>query len=116
MPGAGSVAYPKPEPRKRIKARRKRQQRKVVADVRAYVFARERGMCRCRHYRPAESMHEIIFRSQGGKVTPENSIAVCGDGVRGCHGRLHRRDITIQVGPLGAEGYLLIQHWKEGHQ
>lgn len=102
------LPLPKPEPRKRVKARKKRQQHSVVKDVRAHVFARERGICRCCGSMAAESMHEIRFRSQGGKVCPENSIAVCGDGVRGCHGKLQRHEITVRLlaKRLGAEGAL----------
>src|SRR5262245_31175861 len=33
--------------RKQMKARAKRQTRQSVSEVRAYVFARERGICRC---------------------------------------------------------------------
>lgn len=41
-------------------------------------------------------MHELKFRSQGGRVCPENSVAVCGDGVRGCHGFLQRHEIRYR--------------------
>ena len=67
----------------------------TVAEVREYVFGRERRLCRCCRKRPGESMHEIIFRSQLGKVSPANSICVCGDGVRGCHGLLQRHQIEV---------------------
>jgi len=98
----------KGEPRKRIKGRKKRAAAKVVKNVRAYVFEREKGICRCCGSMAAESMHEIVFRSQGGTVSPENSIAVCGDGVRGCHGKLQRHEIKVRMGSkrLGAEGFL----------
>ena len=102
------VAAPKGESRKRIKGRQKRAAAKVVKDVRAYVFEREKGICRCCGCMAAESMHEVVFRSQGGTVSPENSIAVCGDGVRGCHGKLQRHEITVRFGSKrkGAEGFL----------
>lgn len=38
-------------------------------------------------------MHELKPRSLGGKESRDNSIAVCGDGVRGCHGLLQRKEI-----------------------
>jgi hypothetical protein len=44
----------------------------------------------------AESVHEIVPKSLGGKVSLENSIPVCGDGVRGCHGLLQRHEVIVQ--------------------
>ena len=99
---------PKPEPRARVKARRKRQAALTITEVRAYVFEREKGICRCCGYMAADSMHEIIPRSLGGEVSKENSIAVCGDGVRGCHSKLQRHEITVRMHSKrrGAEGFL----------
>lgn len=90
-----SVACPKPEPQKRIKARRKRVQQKVTAAVRAYIFEREQYRCRCCVVRAAESMHEIHPRSLGGVVSPENSVALCGSGTTGCHGLIQAHLIVI---------------------
>jgi 5-methylcytosine-specific restriction endonuclease McrA len=70
------------------------------------VFARDRETCRICRIRPAESMHEIVPRSLGGKVSLANSIAVCGDGVRGCHGFAQRHEIRIEG---RADDYLEIQ-------
>lgn len=103
--GQGGVACPKPEPRARTKRRAQRQQMNRDAFVRAEVFEREQGICRCCRSRRAESRHEIRFRSLGGKVTRANCIAVCGDGVRGCHGFLQRLQIVIE-GPPHADGLL----------
>lgn len=90
-------------PRRLVKAAKDRDAMKQTKDVRAYVFGRERNICRCCRFRKAESMHEIIFRSQGGKVSRKNSIGVCGDGVRGCHGLLQRHEIEVgqasRIGP-----------------
>lgn len=88
------IGFPKPEPRARTKGRIKRQKAKTTAEIRQYVFARERNICRCCRKRIAESMHEMIFRSQGGRISKKNSVAVCGDGVRGCHGLLQRHEIV----------------------
>ncbi len=74
--------------------------------IRDYVFAREQQICRCCRIRRAESMHELVFRSQGGKVSKRNSVAVCGDGVRGCHGYLQRHEIDWKGGPSVAEDLL----------
>lgn len=93
-------------PRRILKARKKRDKVRTAADVRVYVFGRERNVCRCCRKRRAESMHELKFRSQGGKVSKKNSIACCGDGVRGCHGFLQRHEIEYYAGPNGAEATL----------
>ena len=90
---AGGIS--KGEPRKRTKARAKRVHRGDVAEVRVYVFGRERNVCRCCRFRAAQSMHELRARSVGGKVSKRNSVAVCGDGVLGCHGFLQRHEIDV---------------------
>jgi hypothetical protein len=97
----------KPEPRKRTKARKVRVRRDRTAEIRAYVFARERDICRCCRMRAAESMHELRPKSLRGRVSRTNSVAVCGDGVRGCHGFLQRHEISFTAGIEGAEGPLL---------
>lgn len=100
-------ACPKPERRKKTKARRKRQKLANVHLVREHVFARERDMCRCCRCRPAQSMHELIPRSLGGRVSKRNSIAVCGSGTSMCHGFLQTYQITWDADPqLIAEGTL----------
>lgn len=102
------VACPKPEPRTRTKNRIKRAKRGDVAAVRAYVFGRERNLCRCCRFRAAESMHELRPRSLGGKVSRQNSVAVCGSGTTGCHGLLQSHQISVQTWmPLGAEDRLV---------
>lgn len=90
-------------------------ERARVEAVRRAVFLREGCECRvCRElyhrHRPAQSMHEIQFRSLGGSISLENSIAVCGSGTSGCHGRLQRRRILVEtLTPAGAEGPLLFR-------
>lgn len=91
-----SCALPKPEPRKKVKARAKRRKRTHVDEVRAYVFGRERNICRCCRLREAHSMHELRFKSLGGKVSKQNSIAVCGSGTTLCHGFLQRNEIIYE--------------------
>lgn len=105
------VGFPKPEPRKKTKAREQRAQRKDSAAIRQYVFARERDLCRCCRKRLATSLHEIVPRSVGGKISKKNSIALCGDGVLGCHGFCQRWEIDIctiddAIADYGAEGHL----------
>lgn len=97
-------ACPKPEPRKRVKARKVRQHRTRVHEIRDYVFMRERDICRCCRVRAAHSMHELQFRSVGGKVSKANSVAVCGSGTTLCHGFLQQHDIAWSGDIEGAEG------------
>lgn len=69
---------------------------KGVGAIREYVFEREQGICRCCRIRKAESMHELKFRSLGGKVSKRNSVAVCGQlvGVEpSCHTFLQQNQI-----------------------
>lgn len=49
-------------------------------------------------------MHEMRFRSLGGKVSKRNSIWVCGDGVSGCHGLMQQNQIVCDFREIGAEG------------
>lgn len=77
--------------------------------IRAYVFAREQRICRCCRLRHAESMHEIVPRGRGGKVSKRNSIAVCGRLVgteECCHTYLQQNEIGVEMSAEGAEGLL----------
>lgn len=49
------------------------------------------------------SIHHRVRRSQGGRNVPECLITLCGDGVRGCHGWVHRN-----VAEARAAGWLLL--------
>ena len=84
--------------------------------LRAYIFAREGGLCRCCRHRKAESLHELQPRSLGGVPSPENSIAVCGTIVGAapsCHTYLQLHQIRwIASQPWigeGAEGGLIFE-------
>lgn len=101
------LAFGKPEPRQRSAQRAQRLKGKSVSEVRAYVFARERNLCRCCRVRPADSMHEIRPRSLGGKVSRKNSVALCGSGTTGCHGLAQKHDVIIGTSILGAEAELI---------
>lgn len=101
------LAYPKPEPRKRVMARAKRTHAEFVSEIRTYVFGRERGICRCCRVRRAESMHELRPKSLGGRVSRRNSIAVCGSGTTGCHGHLQQHQVVYGAGQSGAEDVLI---------
>lgn len=101
------LAFGKPEARVKTKARAEKIRVTSVKDVRQYVFARERNLCRCCRIRPAESMHEIRPRSLGGKVSRKNSVALCGSGTTGCHGFAQRHQVTVGGSVLGAEAKLV---------
>lgn len=102
------VPAPKPEPRKKTKARKARQKLTNVHLVREYVFARERDICRCCRCRPAHSMHEMRPKSLGGRVSKRNSVAVCGSGTSMCHGFLQGYQIVWDMRPdEGAEGRII---------
>lgn len=95
--------------RKQDKARKKRTERANTKDVRGYVFARERNICRCCRSRNAESMHEIVSRGRRGKRSRKNSIAVCGvlvGAVPSCHTYLQQSQIAVNALELVAEDTL----------
>jgi len=52
------------------------------------VAERSGGRCELGCGRPMESWGHRQRRSQGGLWAPWNGLALCGDGTRGCHGRL----------------------------
>lgn len=109
MPGT-HVSFPKPEPRARTKGRGDRVKAKGISAIHDYVFDREANICRCCRIRPAQSMHEIVSRGRGGKVSKVNSVAVCGalGNDESCHGQLQRYEIVVRVESLerGAEDVL----------
>lgn len=49
-------------------------------------------LCRVCGVAYKESLHHLVKRSQGGDDVFGNLVPVCGDGTRGCHGLLERRD------------------------
>lgn len=93
------IACPKPPKRERKTPTRIRRtakpkgERDRIAKVRAYIIARERNVCRCCRFRVGQSMHELLPRSRGGKISRTNSVWLCGDGVAGCHGLIQRYEI-----------------------
>lgn len=46
--------------------------------------------------KPTQSSHHLLKRSQAGDDFPPNLVGVCGDGVRGCHGRLEAEDVVTR--------------------
>lgn len=98
----------KPIPRKRLKARAKREKRAKHGAVRDYISNRD-GNCRCCRLRAGESMDELTTRGAGGKVSKRNSIWVCGTivgAIPSCHTYLQLNQITVIETLQGAEGML----------
>ena len=86
-PAAWRGPFAKPEARRRVKARRKRQMANVIRSVRAAVVARARGCCeRCgRWCGTAGHAHHRRPRSRGGTWTFTNIQWLCPD----CHRTVH---------------------------
>ncbi len=71
------------------KRAKKSKRDESLADARRAVFARSVGRCEANWpgcTTGAEHAHHRLRRSQGGKHTPENLLAVCSH----CHEQIHR--------------------------
>jgi hypothetical protein len=82
----GGLKFPKPEPRKRVKARKDGRKARLKAGVKALVFERQAGICFAWGVSPicrkvAVDRHELKPVGRGGLVTSKNCVAVC----RRCH-------------------------------
>ena len=100
-----NLPFPKPERRKRQKAREKRERAALRQSVRKDVFARDRVCRACGQCTP-EHLHHIRYRSQGGEDSTNNTCAVC---VK-CHGDIHDRKIDLEpVTDRGANGPIDVQ-------
>lgn len=74
--------------------------------LRARVLERDRFKCRGCGKSPDE-IHHIIFRSQGGKDTMENLVALC----RSCHEQAHgRRQAPLPAWVLQA--MIIYNRWR----
>jgi 5-methylcytosine-specific restriction endonuclease McrA len=98
---------PKPGSRLLAKARASRRALSLSKAVKRAVMERDQRRCRVCGRR-ATSVHELRFRSLGGRVSLDNSIAVCGTGTTKCHGKLQRNQLI----PIGnASGRLrFVEH------
>ena len=119
MPGPGSLACPKPESRKRQKARETREARKVVTAVRAQCVERD-GHCRLAGVLAAgpcfgrsEWAHLAEYRRSKTlgqpaeqRHTVQGSLMLC----QGHHGRYDRHEFELEpLTALGAESTLRIR-------
>ena len=95
------TVLPKPEPRKRVTARRYRQDIATRGRVRAQVIARDQ--CRCRVCGVVVSfsgahVHEVVFRSQGGNpLDPAQCVTTCPR----CHREVHDHHLRLALLPDG---------------
>jgi 5-methylcytosine-specific restriction endonuclease McrA len=82
--------------RRATKAIRKVDEEAHRKEVKAAVWKRDGGKCRvCGD--AAQEMHELEFRSLGGKRSLENSMAACAFGSRhNCHALLQKHEIDVQ--------------------
>ena len=78
----------------------------IERECRALVAERSGGMCEVRWQGvctwTADSMHHRRKRSHGGLWDPSNILHVCGDGTRGCHGKIEANPATSR-----SKGYWL---------
>jgi 5-methylcytosine-specific restriction endonuclease McrA len=103
------MQYPKPRSR-RSERRAKRAARSARhRTVRAYLATRDKACrgCGADGWDTRLEMHEIQYRSQGGEVSPENSLLLCG----ACHRLAHTKHLTLvpQDPTVGAEGTVVAQ-------
>lgn len=99
-------SFPKPEPR--AKGKRRESSRHAVArkSCRLEVLLREQYRCRrCGLSVSSDTahVHEIVYRSRGGDATDaSNCIPLCPE----CHRLIHDAKVTVEFGPLRANGPL----------
>ncbi|WP_280475457.1 HNH endonuclease [Nocardia asiatica] len=66
--------------------RTKRPKNPGESATRKLLATRSGGLCERCGIAPAQSVHHRWKRGQGGPWSASNCVALCGDGVRGCHG------------------------------
>lgn len=104
------LAFPKPTPHILTKGQKAKAVEQHRRETKRAVFARDGGRCRvCGD--AATEMHELRFRSLGGKRSLENSIAVCAFGSRhNCHALLQRNCIEYEGDNAQQR---VVFHWAE---
>lgn len=70
----------------KVQPRRPKVKNPGESRTRQLVAARSGGWCEACGAARSASVHHRRKRSQGGPWSASNCVAVCGDGVRGCHG------------------------------
>lgn len=109
------IGFPKPEARKRAKARKDRRDAKNLKAFRAIVWAREKAkstepvfqLAMCQHcgtvvFEPelglspvGEVHHRIGRRDKAHRYDPDNGVLLCGVFGNDCHGRATRHEIEV---------------------
>lgn len=86
-----AVIRPQPKPTPRIvgQIRRKKDREAHEREIKVSVRLRDRGRCRVCG-KPATEVHEMKFKSLGGVVSMQNSIAVCAWPTGNCHALLQQ--------------------------
>jgi 5-methylcytosine-specific restriction endonuclease McrA len=104
-PGVQPLRKPMPKVLERKLKRAAIEKHRV--SIKAEVFKRDGGKCRCCGAHATE-MHELRFRSLGGKRSLENSIAVCDWRANSCHQMLQRLVILAECvsANMGANGII----------
>jgi hypothetical protein len=104
------MAFPKGQTRPEAKAAKRQIEENIRRAVKREVFQREQGKCRCCGG-PAQELHELRFRSLGGKRSLKNSIAVCNYRGKNCHRLLQVHVIKVELlnHILGANAPLLFR-------
>ena len=78
MPGPGSIAVPKPEPRVIAKRQKRLDLAQEERTCRAAVRWRDKGRCVVPHCRAiSRHLHHIVYRSHGGQWQTQNICSLC---------------------------------------
>lgn len=99
-------AFGKPTPRVLVKKARKTAESSDEKRIKREVRARDK-FCRVCLYRPSAEVHELVFKSKGGKVSLFNSLGVCAARNSGlCHQLLqtHAIGYCFKQPGRGADG------------
>jgi hypothetical protein len=73
-----------PKPRQRLRANQREWE--LLRE-----FFENECCCACGLREPL-SLHHVVPKSQGGDDVRENLVVLCGDGTRGCHGKLENHE------------------------
>jgi len=102
------IAFPKPEPRKLQRRRRRRHEKAWISSVRQEVFARDSRCRACGGIAGNHHLHEIVFRSATRgrpieeRINTQNCVRLC----LSCHQAIHlnRLTVVVQDSSRGADG------------
>lgn len=110
---AGAIQKHEIEPRIVSKEKRDKKAEAHRVEVKRAVWKRDKGRCRCCGG-DAQEMHEIKFRSLGGKRSLENSIAVCTFKGQNCHRLLQQLVVRVTFREGWAQANGLLEFERDG--